>query len=337
MKAREGDLLETRSKLIFDVKGLVHPSSRIVAFPRFVPDPKGTRARGHIIYKKVYSLSERYTLIEAQFPKYLVADPVFGERLCEVPKEDIVCHYDPIDHLRELRESRQLDLLESDALSFMELLHNSGIPWREMGISGSLLAKLHAPDSDIDPVIYGEESCRRVYQTLESLMKNEKEGVRTYTKEELKTLYIFRSQDTKMPFNSFIKTESRKVLQGKFLSHDFYVRCIKDWNETEEKYGDTVYTKVGHGKIGAEVVNASEAIFTPCRYSVDNVQVLGGNHGGDYVAEIASFRGRFCEQARFGERVVAQGKLEKVQKKSGETFFRLLLGGSPSDFMVLER
>jgi len=55
------------------------------------------------------------------------------------------------------------------------------------------------------------------------------------------------------------------------------------------------------------------------------------------VSEIASFRGRFCEQAGEGETVIAQGKVEKVQKKNSDTFFRLLLGGKPSDFMVLER
>ncbi|MGB9135589.1 MAG: hypothetical protein WCC63_08450, partial [Candidatus Bathyarchaeia archaeon] len=88
-------------------------------------------------------------------------------------------------------------------------------------------------------------------------------------------------------------------------------------------------------KIKATVTNDSEAIFTPCRYSVENVRLLGGK-GGEAVSEVASFRGRFCEQARTGETVIAQGKVEKVRRKDGETFLRLLLGNEPSDFMALE-
>jgi predicted nucleotidyltransferase len=63
------------------------------------------------------------------------------------------------------------------------------------------------------------------------------------------------------------------------------------------------------------------------------VQVLEGVEKP--ISEIASFRGRFCEQAENGEVVVAQGKLERMQNKAGQVRFRLLLGNKPSDFMIL--
>ena len=54
------------------------------------------------------------------------------------------------------------------------------------------------------------------------------------------------------------------------------------------------------------------------------------------IKEIVSFRGRFCEQARNGETVIAQGKIEKVSvKRDKDEYYRLLLGGKPSDTMVL--
>ena len=95
----------------------------------------------------------------------------------------------------------------------------------------------------------------------------------------------------------------------------------------------------GHGDIAepkAMILDDSKAIFTPCRYSVEDVRVLDGGCG-KAVTEIESFRGRFCEQAINGETVIAQGKVERVNKKNGDTSFRLLLGGKPSDFIVLER
>jgi hypothetical protein len=336
MGAREGDLLQTHDGLIFDVKGLAHPAERIVAFPRFVPDSSGDRKRKSVAYKKVYSISERYRLLEKWFPQYLVFDPIFGECLCEVPKEDVRVHYDPITRLQELRDSDRLDDLESDALRFSELLQKSaGVPWSKLGISGSLLAKLHTPRSDIDVIVYGRANCLKTYEALRSEMKSGEEGVRAYRLEELRVLYNFRSQDTRMPFESFIKSEHRKASQGKFLRHDYFIRCIVDWDEVGEKYGDIVYKEVGYAKIRAKVSDDSEAIFTPCRYTVEAVQVLSGE-GGNAVTEVASFRGRFCEQALMGEVIVAQGKVEKVQRKNGEAFFRLLLGSKPSDFMALE-
>ena len=40
MRAREGDLIKTKSNVVFDVKGLVHPADKIIAFPRFIPRHK---------------------------------------------------------------------------------------------------------------------------------------------------------------------------------------------------------------------------------------------------------------------------------------------------------
>jgi predicted nucleotidyltransferase len=52
------------------------------------------------------------------------------------------------------------------------------------------------------------------------------------------------------------------------------------------------------------------------------------------VAEIVSYRGRFCEQARAGDRIRARGTLERVQAKDGRVWHRLLLGNHPDDIML---
>ena len=55
------------------------------------------------------------------------------------------------------------------------------------------------------------------------------------------------------------------------------------------------------------------------------------------LEEIVSFRGRFCEQARSGEVVIAEGKVERVQPEFNLEHYRLLLGNKPSDHMILTR
>jgi len=335
MKAREGDVIESLDGLFFDVKGLAHPPEKVVSFIRFIPDPKGDRKREGVTYRKVYALHERYELILKRFPQYLVYDQVFNEWLCEVPIEAIRNHYKPVDHLRKLRHQDTLDELESQALEFVELLRKTaGVSWSKLGVSGSILVKLHTPASDIDPVVYGSRNCRKVHSALKSLLQEKESCVRSYHLDELGKLFDFRSKDTVTSFEEFVRTESRKVLQGKFMGRDYFLRFVKDWNEVEERYGMVHYKPEGYAKIRARVLDDSEGIFTPCHYKINRVEVLEGNHVTS-IEEIVSFRGRFCEQAKNGETVVAQGKVERVQEEGEREYQRLLLGNKASDHMVL--
>jgi predicted nucleotidyltransferase len=188
--------------------------------------------------------------------------------------------------------------------------------------------------SDIDPVVYGSKTCYRVYSALRSLLGEDESPVKPYSLKELKELFDFRSRDTVTSFEDFVRTDSRKVLQGKFMGRDYFIRFVKDWNEVEEQYGTILYKPKGYAKIKARVVDDSEAIFTPCRYKIDNVEILEGTRV-EPIEEIVSFRGRFCEQARNGETVIAQGKVELLQKEGERGHYRLLLGNKVSDHMVL--
>ncbi len=339
MRAREGDLLQTKNDFIFDVKGLIHPPNRTVAFPRFIPYPSGDRESKGVTYKKLYQLSERYKFLETRLPYYLNFDPVFGTLLSEVPNADIRGYLNPIDYLEMLRRkgTNKLSVLENDALIFLEhIRETANIPWNMMGISGSLLAQLATPESDIDPIVYGQRNSEKVHDAINVIFKDEKNLITSYTENQLRILYDFRSKDTKMPFEAFVDVEKRKVLQGKFMQHDFYIRCVKDWDEIGEHYGDIRYKNAGYARIEAVISDNFEAIFTPCRYLLDRVNFIQGVEVKG-LSEIVSFRGRFCEQARKGETVIAQGKIEKVEKKDGTTHFRILLGGRTSDFMMLGR
>ncbi len=335
IKAREGDFIETFEGNIFDVKGLVHPFGRIVAFPRYVPDSNGDLKRGPTHYRKVYALSERYTFLEQRFPQYLAYDRVFGEYLCEVPVETVKHHYQPAYRLRKLCYGDDLDQIERQALGFFELLKERvNVSWSQLGISGSILVGMYTQTSDIDPVVYGSATCNKVYSALKSLMDESGNQVNRYSLQGLKELFDFRSKDTVVSFEDFVRTDSRKVLQGKFMGRDYFIRCVKNWNEIDEQYGAILYRPKGYAKIKAEVVDDSEAIFTPCRYKIDNVKILEGP-GVEPIEEIVSFRGRFCEQAKNNETVIAQGKAELMQKKGKRGRYRLLLGNKVSDHMVL--
>jgi predicted nucleotidyltransferase len=338
MRDKEGELIKTKSKVIFDVKGLVHPPNKVIAFPRFIPSPQGTRRNQKDLDGKIYSLAERFKFLEQNAPNLIIHDPVFDETLCEVPIGTIKEHYKPIDKLTELRTSKKLGNLERKAVQLAESLKETAdIPWSSIGISGSVLVGLCTRKSDIDPVVYGVENCRRAYAALENLLRDNKSRFTPYSREELQTLFDFRSKDTKMSFEDFARVETRKAFQGMFEGTDYFIRFVKDWSQINEQYGDICYKNCGYAKITAAITDDSEALFTPCTYRIENVKVVDGPEL-EPIREIVSFRGRFCEQARKGEAVTAQGKVERVtDNRKGQVHYRIILGNKPSDYMVLSR
>lgn len=337
MRAREGDLIRTKSNVVFDVKGTIHPPDKIIAFPRFIPQVDGVRKGKDATYGKVYSLGDRFKFLQENHPDLIVFDPVFGETLCEVPTNHIIELYQPTIKLSQLQKSRNPTLLEQKALQLaVTLKEKADIPWRSIGISGSIMAGLTTATSDIDPLVYGEENSQKAYNALQELRKTADSGFKPYTRDELKTLYDFRSKDTQMNFEDFLVVESRKAFQGMFKGTDYFIRFVKDWREITEQYNDVYFINSGYCKVVATIADSKNALFTPCTYKLVSVEVLEGPKLTP-ILEVVSFRGRFCQQAVEGERIEAQGKIELVtNKKSGNKHYRLILGNKPQDYMVLK-
>ena len=336
MRAREGDLIRTDSNVVFDVKGTVHPNDKLVAFPRFIPSATGTRKGNNTTYGKVYSLAERFQYLKDNHPELIIFDPVFGETLCEVPTAQVAQLYQPSEKLTQLHDAKTRSPLEEKAYKLaVTLKEKADIPWSAVGISGSIMARLTTDTSDIDPLVYGVENSRKAYKALQELRGIEGSGFKAYTEAELKTLYDFRVKDTHMSFEDFQAVENRKAFQGMYMGTDYFIRFLKDWNETTEQYGDVTFQNAGYCKVQATVENANDALFTPCSYGIGNVKVLEGSTLSP-ICEVVSFRGRFCMQATVDEKIEAQGKAELVtETKTGKTRYRLILGNKPEDYMVL--
>jgi predicted nucleotidyltransferase len=335
MRAREGDLIETENKVIFDVKGLVHPPDKVIAFPRYIPSPKGTRQGRQSLFSKIYSFDERFSFLKQNMADLIVHDPIFDETLCEVRTEMIRKHYKPIEKLRLMRDSSNLGDLERKALHLAkDLKEKAGIPWKAIGISGSVLIGLFTSKSDIDPVVYGMKNSCKAYEALKELLNDKRSKFKPYTREELRALFDFRSKDTIMGFEDFARVESRKAFQGMYEGTDYFIRFVKDWRQISEQYGDICYKNKGYARITATIADDSEALLTPCSYKIENGQVVKGPKLRS-IKEIVSFRGRFCAQAKQGENITAQGKIERVMdKKKENVYYRIILGNKPSDYMI---
>ncbi len=330
-KAREGDFLETTEGLIFDVKGLVHPPDRIVSFLRYVPSSDGDRERGGVRYKKVYDLKKRWELLRNHYPQYIHFDPYFGTELQAIPLQNVRTHYDPRTKLNDILGKDVYREIYRELVQLVQsLAEQPRVNMSSIGVTGSILVGLQRFDSDIDLMIYGIDQSRNVHQTLKQFLR-EKTAFRSYALNDLERLYKSRSMEKAMKFQDFCFHERRKVLQGRYGSHDYFIRCVKDWSEVKDIYGHFACQRLGKAKISAEVCDDSESIFTPCIYKIENVKVVGDVKPAP--DRLISFRGRFCEQVTVEERLTAMGELERVRTEHDE-HLQLVVGESPLDFIL---
>lgn len=330
----EGFAVETHDGLVFTVKGLVQPPDRIVAYLRYVPDPSGDRERGGVCYRRVYRFGEQVEALRARGLEYLVDEPAFGVRLQAVPTVDVRVVHDPCVRLAELAEDGPRLELERVSLEFADLVAGAaGVPMEALGLTGSLLVGLQNAASDIDVVVYGEAACRAVHAALVRLVAEPGAQVRRPGRTEVAAIHARHRADTPLSDEDFARLQARKVNEGSYAGRAYFLRFVKRPHETGERYGDPRYRQLGDATIRGRVVGDSDALFTPCRYLVDEVAVQEGPPVTD-VREIVSFRGRFADQARRGEWVVARGALEEVAPQGSPAWRRLLVGGTPGDLLV---
>jgi len=340
-KAIEGDYIETKNDgLIFDVKGLLHPKDRKICFLRFYPTPQGDRVRYGKNYKKIYELKQRYQFLKDNFPQYLFYSKQLDLELQGVRNEDIKKIYTPRENLKRLKQNTELSTLENYSIELCELFISKGnILEDSIGVTGSSMVGLATFDSDIDLIIYGTEICLSFQKELKNIFKTSK-VCRKYNSEEYRSHYKWRAGGSNVSYEDFIRSERSKLHQGKYRGTDFFIRYIqspKDWKGSFEDY---IFKDCGRIRINAEIADSTNSIFTPSSYKIKKIKVLDTNQILDQInfkqlSEINSFRGRFCEQAVKGQRVLVEGKLERVSFRDNEIYFRILLGDQMHDKMII--
>ncbi|MEJ2248718.1 MAG: hypothetical protein P8Y70_07690 [Candidatus Lokiarchaeota archaeon] len=339
-KGIEGDYLETNEGLIFDIKGLLHPNDRKICFIRFYPDQNGDRTRNNLKYKKIYDLEERYTFLRKNFPEYLFYSKQNDLELQGVEISKIKNIYTPRSHLKKLQSNKKLSKIDTQSIELCNLLIKEGnLNFYNIGITGSTMVGLNKKTSDIDLVLYGTEISHKFQNNLQRLFSSKKDNFRKYNKSEFKKHYKFRASGSGIGFNEFLRSEKMKLHQGKFKNTDFYIRYLKSPEDWKGTYNDFIYENLGRISLKAKIINSKDSIFTPSTYKINVLKLYPSqnsfkNSKLNEITEINSYRGRFCEHAEKNDLVFVEGKLEKVNFKDSETYYRVLLGNKPNDKMI---
>lgn len=334
----EGFFLETKEGLIFDVKGLSHPKDRVIAFVRYVPKKSinNTQVKKRSNYHKIYDLSKRYNFLQENFPEYLFDDPKGRGLLQAVTQSSIKMIYDPRKKLASMLScEKEKPMAGKYALKLVnEILETSSVKSEHIGITGSLLVKLQSKKSDIDLVVYGMEAGKKIYQSMDQIFQ-EKNGIRRYTKEEIKKLMKIRGQEEQISFDDFLKIEKDKKLQGKIANIDFYIRLVPYPEECPEDYENTTIEKIDFIEVISKISDDERAIFTPAISYLKDVELISSRKSlGILPDRLYSVRGRYCEIAKENELVKIKGELERITT-NGQIKHQIILGTNKDEHLLI--
>jgi predicted nucleotidyltransferase len=336
---RDRDFIESVEGLIFCVIGNIHPKDRVISYLKYVPHLESRIrvkwSRDGVMYGRIlpfYSaIGVKSTLdfLKKYYPQYIVFDRYRSIELIEVPRDRIKIHYKPEERLRELVEEPK-DGLEVLAKELVEKLsQESGVPLNYFGITGSILLKIHNPSiSDIDIVVYGKDNAYRVRDTLIKLLDTEalgfsrpKDDILESWAEGITRIHPLTLDEAKTLYGKY--KWNRALYKGK----QFSLHPVKLDEEVDEEWGQKLFKPISIATIRARVVDASESIFMPSIYIVDNVKILEGDEKGSRVRFVVSYEGLYIDIAKPGDEIIARGKLEEVHDlKRNEVYYQLTIG-----------
>jgi predicted nucleotidyltransferase len=247
------------------------------------------------------------------FPDYIYYCPLRHKELISAPLSSIERVYVPKDCLTALKKVRNPDNLQKMALSLINMLSKeSGVGIGDFGIHGSIALNMHAPESDIDFVIYGAQNFRKVEATIARLVNA---GVLSY---------VFSN-----------RLDAARRFKGRYLNKTFMFNATRKPDEVKVKYGMFRFSSVDPVQFQCAVSDDSETMFRPATYKIANYKPLdsASELPRDKIPDrVISNIGCYRNVAREGSEVKVSGKLERVESiKTGDVFYQVMVGTATSE------
>jgi predicted nucleotidyltransferase len=327
---RDRDYIETIEGLFFTVVGNVHPPGRVTAYLKYVPSPNGKwgrkrRFRRALPYYTVPMLLDTISYLKQNHPQYVAFFEELGIEMSAVPLDMVSRHYRPEERLQEIARGPR-DELEDAALELAEAIADeASIPIDDLGVTGSILIKIHQPFSDIDLVVYGRESALRAREALRELYKDPKRGIEGLPRQRLEDLLERRQRLFYLSKSDAEVVCARKWNRGLFKGREFSIHPVKKEGEVRESFGEFKYKPLGLATIRGVVADASESLFMPSKWLVEDVKFVSGT-SVEGLIEVCSYEGLYMGIVDSGENFEARGKVEAVYQRGELSHYRLLIG-----------
>ena len=247
------------------------------------------------------------------FPDYVYYCPLRQKELISAPLSSIERVFVPKDCLTALKKVKNPDNLQKMALDLISLLSKeSDVSMEDFGVHGSIALNMHAPESDIDFVVYGSQNFRKVEATIARLVNA---GVLSY---------VFGN-----------RLDMARRFQGRYLNKTFMFNATRKPEEVKAKYGMFRYEPIDPVRFQCTVSDDGEAMFRPATYKISNYKPLdsASELPPDKIPDrVISNIGCYRNVAREGSEIKVSGKLERVEEiGTGNVFYQVVVGTATSE------
>jgi hypothetical protein len=325
----DGDTFVTEDGFIMNTFGYEHPEDRVFAFLKYIPAKykelfnvemleRTWKFGGNQLFRaeRLYTAKNYQAFIEAfrkSFPDYLYFCPYRNKELITAPYELIRQVFVPKDCLVWLENLPKRDRLQQMALDLIGLISKeSGVALSDLGVHGSIALQMHAPESDIDFVVYGTENFRLVEEAIARLVNAGKLS------------YIVGN-----------RIEAARKFQGRYRGKIFMYNATKQPQQVKEKYGAYRYIPLDPVRFQATISDDTETMYRPSTYKISGYKPLDDPSELDLEkipVQVVSNIGLYRNVARCGSDIKVQGKLERVESTmSSEVFYQVVVGTATSE------
>jgi predicted nucleotidyltransferase len=266
--------------------------------------------------EKLYTAKNYKSFIETfrkNFPDYVYYCYLRNKELITAPLNLIERVYVPKDRLTALRKMKKPDSLQKMALDLINMLSEaSGVGLDDFGIHGSIALDMHAPESDIDFVVYGSENFRIVEETIARLVNAGKLN------------YIVSN-----------RLDAARKFQGRYKDKIFMYNATRKPEEVKTKYGTARFSSIAPVRFQCTVSDDSETMFRPATYKIANYKPLdaASELPIDKIPDlIISNIGCYRNIARKNSEIKVAGQLERVETiKTGAVHYQVVVGTATSE------
>ena len=325
----DGDTFITKDGFIFNTFGYEHPDDRVFAFLKYIPAEFKALFNVHMLERtwkygetqlfraeKLYTAKNYTTFIEVfrkNFPDYVYYCYLRNKELITAPLDLIDRVFVPKDRLAALRQVKKPDSLQKLALVLLNLLSEaSGVGLDDFGIHGSIALDMHAPESDIDFVVYGSENFRVVEESIACLVNAGKLS------------YIVSN-----------RLDAARKFQGRYQGKIFMYNATRKPAEVKTRYGMFRFSSIDPVRFQCTVSDDTETMFRPANYKITNYKPLDtpSELPLDKIPDrVVSNIGCYRNVARQGNEIKVAGQLERVEAiKTGAVHYQVVVGTATSE------
>lgn len=338
----ESSIITTREGMHCQVYSNQHPDGRILTKPKYIPTDKvhsdflpyrfisGRKMNRLDLWIDKHNLKNYIESFKKAYPGYIFKSPVHDKSplFFAVRKKDIERIYSPRIGLSELMSmpDKDLDGHLKIVVELVSFLLKSNLKLEDLGVTYStLMGHYSANVSDINIVVYGKEN---FWKLMDFLEKSRHDDLRWKTYEEWEEFYKKRNRHAIHKKEIYIKNMHRKKSEGFFKKILFIMFAVEKEDEAWSKWGNEKYKKVGEAKFEAVVEDNYDSVVRPGCYKISSSKFISGDNSckNIEISRVVFHSRDYCMLANPKEKIEASGIVEQVIPKSGEKYYRLVIG-----------